>query len=359
MIESPIDEFALEINPLEKPGPEATILVTGGTGLLGSHIIQRLVEQGKTVKALYRSHIPAIKGKEKVIWVKGDILDVVRLEEVLKEVSYVYHCAAIVSYTAKRRNELFKTNMEGTSNIVNAALNAGVKKLCFVSSISALGKTRDGNLINEDVPWSEETNKSNYGKSKYLAEMEVWRGIGEGLPAVIVNPSIILGAGNWNDSSTKIFKTAYEEFPWYTEGVTGFVDVEDVVSAMIQLMESNISGERFLLNGENKTYKEIFTLAANAFAKKPPGKKVSKLMANVVWRVEAIKSLLTGKEPLLTKETADAAQSVHYYDNSKLKSFLPSFTYTPINETVKRVCAELSRNVSLPKESTAYRTKTK
>jgi len=348
MIESPVDEFAIETEQPETAGKGQTILVTGSTGLLGSHVIKRLIEQGKRVKALYRSHIPAIIGKEKVSWVKGDILDVVAMEEVMKDVSVVYHCAAIVSYSAKRRNELFKTNIEGTANIVNAGLNAGVKKLCFVSSVSALGKTRDGNVITEEVAWSEETNTSNYGKSKYLAEVEVWRGIGEGLPAVIVNPSIILGAGNWNDSSTKIFKTAYEEFPWYTEGVTGFVDVEDVVSAMIQLMESEISGERFLLNGENRPYKEVFTMAANAFAKKAPGKKVSRLMANIVWRLEAVKSLFTGDEPLLTKETADAAQSVHYYDNSKLKSFLPAFAFTPVDQTIKRVCDELRQKCKLP-----------
>ena len=156
-----------------------------------------------------------------------------------------------------------------------------------------------------------------------------------------VNPSIILGAGNWNDGSTKIFKTAYDEFPWYSEGVTGFVDVNDVANAIIRLMESNISGEKFILNAANKPYKEVFTLIANAFSKKPPHKKVSRLMAGIVWRADAIKSMFTGSQPLLTKETAEAAQSIILYDNSKLKKHLPSFNYTPFEDSIYRICSEL------------------
>jgi len=320
-----------------------TDFVTGATGLVGSHLIQRLIDDSHQVKALYRTEIPDIPGKEKVQWIKGDILDVIGLQEAMEKVDNVYHCAAIVSFSPKRKYEIFKTNIEGTANVVNAALYAGVKKLCFVSSVAALGKNNGGKEIDENTPWNEETNTSNYSKSKYLAEVEVWRGIAEGLPAVIVNPSIILGATDWNNSSAKIFKTAYDEFPWFAEGITGFVDVKDVVSAMRGLMENNLTGQRFIVSAENRSYKDIFTLIAATFGKKPPAKKVNAFLAAVVVRLERIKSFLTGKEPLLTRETAEAALSVVRFDNNKLTAALPSFNYTSVEQTVKRVCEELQK----------------
>lgn len=323
------------------------VFVTGATGLVGSHLIKELIRQGKCVKALYRSKVPDIIDKDKVEWVKGDILDIIFLNEAMQGVVQVYHCAAVVSFDPAQKHEMFATNIEGTANVVNACLMAEVKKLCFVSSVAALGQLRKGQLIDENVAWSEETNNSNYGKSKYLAEIEVWRGIGEGLKAVIVNPAIILGCGNWNEGSVKIFKTAFEEFPWFTEGETGFADINDVVSITIQLMESDISGERFIVSAENLKYKDVFAAIANAFGKKPPHKKVTPLMAALVWRMEAIKSALTKETSLLTRETAHSAQTIIKYDNSKIKKYFPSFVYTPINESVKRICKELQQKYSL------------
>ncbi len=323
----------------------ACIFVTGGTGLVGSHLIDELTKEDKYVRALYRNHVPDIKNKEKVEWVKGDILNVIFLEEAMQNVEQVYHCAGIVSYDSRHRHQMFATNAEGTANVVNASISAGVRKFCFVSSVAALGQKRNGEEIDEAMNWSEETSNSNYGKSKYLAEMEVWRGIGEGLNAVIVNPSIILGAGDWNKGSAKIFKTAFDEFPWYTEGETGFVDIKDVVRIMIQLMESNISGERFIVSAENRKYKNIFTAIANTFEKKPPHKKVTPLIAALVWRLEALKSMFTNESSLLTKETARSAQAAARYNNSKLKKYFPSFVYTPLDETIKRVCKELKEKM--------------
>lgn len=318
-----------------------TILVTGGTGLVGSHLIKSLVAQGKKVKALYRTAIPLIEGSEKVEWVQGDILDVIALEEALQGVELVYHSAAIVSFNPRKKQEMLKINIEGTANVVNACIHAGIRKLCFVSSVAALGRIREGVEINETMNWTEKTSNSEYGKSKYYAEMEVWRGMGEGLEAVVINPVIILGAGDWSKGSSGIFKTAYDEFPYYTEGTTGFVDVRDVVRAMIQLMESSISGERFILSAANESYKNVFTSIAKNFGKKPPRKKVSRFMAGVVWRVEALEGLIKGKDPLLTKETAAAAQSKVYFNNTKIEKFLPGFKYTPLEETIERVCNEL------------------
>jgi nucleoside-diphosphate-sugar epimerase len=171
--------------------------------------------------------------------------------------------------------------------------------------------------------------------------MEVWRGMGEGLNVAIVNPVIILGAGDWNKGSSEIFKSAYDEFPWYTQGVSGFVDVLDVVDAMQLLMQSEVQGQRYIISGANLPYREIFTRIAQAFHKKPPHKKVTPLLAAIVWRLEAIKGMITGKAPLLTKETAATAQAVVHFDNTKFLNAFPEFKYRSIDETIKRACAEL------------------
>jgi nucleoside-diphosphate-sugar epimerase len=194
------------------------------------------------------------------------------LEDALQNITEVYHCAGLVSFNPKDEKKLFSINVDGTANVVNAALNAGVKKFVHVSSVAAIGRIRPGELINEKMEWTPETSNSRYGYSKYLGEMEVWRGVAEGLDAVVINPSIILGPGNWNEGSTKIFKSVYDEFPWYTEGVSGFVDVEDVAAAMIALMKSDITAEKFIVSAENISYQHLFNMIAKAFNKKEASK---------------------------------------------------------------------------------------
>jgi nucleoside-diphosphate-sugar epimerase len=321
------------------------ILVTGATGLVGMHLVHELVQRQHKVRAVYRNTPPRTTAR--VEWVQADILDITSLEQAMQGVTQVYHCAAIVSFNPKQKHLLHHTNIEGTANVVNACLEAGVQKLVFVSSVAALGRIREDAPVNESMQWSEETSNSEYGKSKYLAEMEVWRGIGEGLNAAIVNPVIILGAGDWDKGSSGIFKTAYDEFPWYTEGITGFVDVLDVVKAMIALMNSPITAQRFILSAENRTYRELFTTIARCFGKKPPHKKVTPFLAELVWRLEAVKGKLTGKDPLLTRETARTAQAKVRFDNSKLLKALPDFHYTPLEETVRRICRELTDKYGL------------
>lgn len=306
--------------------------------MVGKELIAQLLAKGETVRAIYNKTPLSQVGIEQI---QCNILDVMGLEEAMKGITQVFHCAAIVTFNPSRRKEMFKVNIEGTANVVNAALDAGVKKLVHVSSVAALGRIREQEPITELMNWTEETSNSNYGKSKYFAELEVWRGIAEGLEAVLVNPTIILGNGNWNDGSTKIFQTAYNEFPWYANGTTGFVDVKDVAKAMIQLMESPISGERFILSAETKSYKEVLIQIANNFGKKPPYKEVTPFLSGLVWRLEAIKQFFTKKEPLITKETAKTALAKVTFDNSKLPKFISNWKYTPVEETIKRVCNEL------------------
>ena len=322
------------------------ILVTGGAGLLGKELISQLLAQGMRVRAIYnKSPLPDFNS-DNLEQLQCNILDVTGLEEAMKGIEKIYHCAAIVTFNPKRRTELFKINIEGTANIVNAALDAGVKKMLHVSSVAALGRIRENEPINETMNWSEETSNSRYGQSKYLAELEVWRGIGEGLDAVMVNPVQILGAGDWNGGSSRVFKSVYEEFPWYSDGITGFVDVRDVARAMIQLMESNISAERFIISAEDRSFGDVFSLIARAFGKKPPHKKVTPALAKIVWRLEAIKSRFTGKEPMVTKETAATALAKVHFDNSKLKRYLPGFSYLSIEETITDTCALLQQKLN-------------
>lgn len=324
------------------------ILVTGGSGLVGKELISQLLAKGEKVTAIYnKTQLPSFSSSL-LQQAQCNILDVTGLEEIMQQhnIQQVYHCAAIVSFNPARKYELFKVNIEGTANVVNAAVNTGIKKMVHVSSVAALGRIRQNEAINETMNWTEETSNSNYGQSKYLAEMEVWRGIAEGLDAVMVNPTMILGDGDWNAGSSQMFKTVYNEFPWYTEGVTGYVDVRDVAKAMIQLMQSNISGERFIISAEDRSFKDVFTMMAKAFEKKPPHKKVTPFLAQIVWRLEAIKSLFTGKEPLVTKETAKTALATVHFDNSKLKKYLPDFTYIPIEETIVHTCRLLQQKLN-------------
>ena len=325
------------------------VLVTGATGLLGSHLIKELLKEGKKIKALYRNEeaIKSFAKSDLVSWVKADILDISSLEDAMQQVSEVYHCAALVSFNPKKKEELIKINVEGTANVINACLNAGVQKLVHVSSVAALGRMREDETINETMNWTEETSNSVYGQSKYLAEMEVWRGIAEGLKAIMVNPTIILGAGIWTNGSTEIFKSVYEEFPFYTEGITGFVDVEDVSKVMVQLMNSDLNAQRFIVSAENKSYKDLFALIADNFKRKRAKYKVTPFIAGIVWRWEAIKSLFSGKGPLLTKETAATALAKVYFDNSSLLNVLPAFSYTPIEKSIERICLELKNKNKL------------
>ena len=317
------------------------IFITGASGLLGSYLIRDLLKKQVQIIALYRKekcNLLTDEEVDKVEWIQGDILDVDVLQHAMKGCSQVYHCAGLVSFNPSRANDLMKVNVEGTANMVNVALELGIEKFLHVSSVAAIGRKRNNQTVHETLKWDEEANPSVYGKSKYLGEMEVWRGVGEGLHAVIVNPVIILGKGDWNDGSCATFKNAYNEFPWYTEGISGFVDAADVSNAMIGLMESEVEGERFIISGENLTYRDVFNMMADGFGKKQPRLKVSPLLAELVWRLVKIKSAITGEEPLLTKETAETAQQKVYFDHTKLLNALPGFQFTPLKQTIQEAC---------------------
>jgi nucleoside-diphosphate-sugar epimerase len=210
--------------------------------------------------------------------------------------------------------------------------------MVHISSVAALGRTANAETIDESKQWEENNLNTSYAISKFNAEMEVWRGIGEGLNAVIANPSTILGYGDWNNSSNAIFRNVYNEFPWYSNGINGFVDVEDVARATVLLMETNISNQRFIMNGDNWSFRHLFNTIADGFGKKHPHKEATPKLAAIAWRLEKIKSLFSLTHPLLTKESARIAQTKTYFDNHKILAALPGFTFTPLETTVKKAC---------------------
>ncbi|WP_428664917.1 NAD-dependent epimerase/dehydratase family protein [Runella sp.] len=328
------------------------VFVTGTNGLIGSVVVRRLLKEGYPVRGLRRAESDVRLLQDiysQIEWIEGDILDVITLEKALEGVSYVVHTAAVVSFIPRDRTQMYEINVRGTANVVNAALTAGIKKLAFVSSVAALGRPNPNKsaeneliVIDEEQKWEESSLNSHYGKSKYLAELEVWRGVAEGLSAVVVNPSMVLGEGDWQRSSTQLFKYVYDEKKYYTEGLVNYVDVEDVAEAMVKLLFSAIKNERYILSAGHVTYRELFTKIADAFGKQPPVKAVSSFMAETIWRFEAVRSWLTGSKPLITKETAKTARTKLVYDGQKIKKAI-DFEYKTLNETVKRVCNALKK----------------
>lgn len=319
-----------------------SVLVTGGTGFLGSYIIKNLVEKGCPVRALYRTnklpfYIPA-HISDKVEWMQGDVLDIVSLDEAMNGIEHVIHAAAVVSFSKEGRKHMYQVNVEGTTNMVNAAIERNIKRFLHVSSVAAIGRTTKPEMVTEEKKWEQNSNNTHYAISKYFSEMQVWRGFAEGLDGVIINPSTILGYGDWHQSSCAIFKNAYKEFPWYTDGINGFVGIENVAEAAVQLLNSGISHKRYIVNGNNWPFKKLFDTMADGFQKKHPHKAATRGMGQLAWRLEKIKSILTGKKPLLTRETARVAHSKTSFDNSLLLSALPGFSYTPLETVIKNSC---------------------
>ncbi len=330
------------------------ILVTGGTGLVGSHLLYTLVSKGEKVRATHRKNSVLENVKKvfgfftndaevlfnKIDWVEADVTNIPQLETAFEGITKVYHSAAFISFDAADGDTMRKINIEGTANIVNLCIVNKVEKLCFVSSIASLGPADESGFITEESHWIAEVDHNEYAISKYGGEMEVWRGTREGVPAVIVNPGVILGAGFPHQGSGKLFGMAQKGMSFYTTGKTGFVDVEDVVSVMVALMEGTIKNESYILVAENVFFKDIMTQICMALGKKPPTKKIRKWMLKVLWRINWVLSKLSGKSPEITRASAAAAFETSTYSNTKVKEAL-NFAFKPVAETIKNVVGRL------------------
>jgi nucleoside-diphosphate-sugar epimerase len=328
------------------------IVVTGGTGLVGAHLLAHLVQTETRIRAIYRTpeKLEAVKNVfgyyfkdvmsffDKIEWLKADVADVPSLEKVFPDITHVYHVAALITFDPKLFEKLRKVNIEGTANMVNLSIAYGVKKFCFVSSIAAIGENIDPSIpITEETHWNAEADNSVYAISKYGSEMEVWRGSQEGLDMVIVNPAIILGAGFWRGGgSGSLFRQIDKGLKYYTKGILSYVDVVDVVSVMIQLMNSDIKNERFILVAENWTVEKFSKTTAKALNVKPPQKEVSSFLLGIAWRMDWWRQFFTGKHRRLTCLMAKSIQSQTFYDSSKIQEQL-NFTFTPVEESIERV----------------------
>jgi dihydroflavonol-4-reductase len=310
------------------------------------------VEKGYSVRAIRRSNkLPFYISSDildKVEWVDGDILDVVSLEDAMDGMDTVIHSAAIVSFVKKDRKQMYQVNVDGTANVVNIALEKEVKRLVHISSVAALGRTAGGGHVTEEKKWEESKVNTHYGSSKYKAELQVWRGMAEGLSAVILNPSTILGYGDWHSGSCAIFRNVYEEFKWYSPGINGFVDVEDVARVALLLMESDITEQRFTVNAESWEFKRLMDTMAENFGKKKPARQTTPLLMSLAWRLEHLKMMFTGKRPLLTKESARVAHSKTYFDNDKILRTLPGFSFIPLEESIRKACKNYLADLAKP-----------
>lgn len=327
------------------------IFVTGGTGLVGSHLLLALLERGEKVRALKRQtsnvgqvlktfgwyNSDAESHFNRIEWVDGDILDIFSLERILEGVDTIYHCAAIVSFDPRERKNMIANNVEGTANLVNAAILKGIKHFCHVSSVSALGKTGNGEAITEETNWIPSRKNTGYSQSKFFSEAEVWRGIEEGLNAVIVNPSVIIGPGNWSSGSPAIFRVVSKGLKFYTSGTTGYIGINDVVSAMLMLMDNKnfetSRNQRYLLSAENISFKDFFTQVARALNVPPPTIHAGKFLLAIAWRLIALISAFTGKQAHISRETTISATTVTLFDGSKItKQF--NFKYSPLEAAI-------------------------
>jgi len=336
------------------------ILVTGGTGLVGSHLLFELVSTNENVRATYRREKTLARVKhvfsyfsdnaenlfDKIEWIESDINDIPKLQNAFKDITHVYHCAAFVSFEPDKYKTLRKINIEGTSNIVNLCVSNKVRKLCYVSSIAAIGHHNNvEKLITETTAWNPEDDNSVYAITKYGAELEVWRGTQEGLDAVIVNPGIILGAGYWNGgSSGNLFKKIHKGMRYFVKGITGYVDAWDVVSAMHQLMKSTIKNENFILVAENLSFKTFQTKVSKSLQVEPPTKEAKPWLLAIAWRLDWLQFKLFGKRRSLSKQNAKSALSITKYDNSKLKNvfnFQPKSIDKSITEITKLYLKDL------------------
>jgi dihydroflavonol-4-reductase len=330
------------------------VLVTGATGMLGSRLVYDLYQKGIMIRAIYRdekkievfrNYIKLYGGDaEKVTrwveWVEADLLDFHKLTEALDGVDMVYNCAARVSFHPSDREEMFEININGTGNLINACIESKVRRICHVSSIAALGRSENGKPIDENSAWIPEEKHSGYSITKFHSEMEVWRGVEEGLCAVIVNPSVIIGPGDWKSGSSAFFGQLSRGLRFYSTGATGFVDVRDVSSAMLLLTNDEnfekACGNRFVLNAANMSYRDFFSKIAAAIGVEAPRIPVKKIMLSLGWRLAFLAGKVTGRKPQITQETALSASNRSAYNGAKITIEF-GFQYQPIDASITEI----------------------
>jgi nucleoside-diphosphate-sugar epimerase len=319
------------------------ILITGATGFLGSEVAKQLAEKGEYIRCTKRasSVVPELllPYAEIIDWVNADMMNHPALEEAFEGVTEIFHCAAWVSLKQADKDPMIRANVEGTANVVNLCMQYGAR-LVHVSSVAAIGEAKPGELINENHHLDQTGDHDGYATSKLESEMEIWRGIAEGLDAVIVNPTIIIGPNAGTAGSGQLFETVRKGLKYYTSGSIGFVDVEDVAKSMIMLMESGITEQRYIINAENRSYQNIVTEIARGFNMAPPSKQAKPWMMELAWRGAALWAAIRGGAPAIDKVSAQSASVERNYDNRKIKQAI-NIDFKPISQTITEVCKRL------------------
>ncbi len=324
------------------------VLVTGASGFLGSHVLYKLLKLNYPVRAIihHASKTGAIRRifsyysdqadtlMKKAELVEGDVTDYPFVLDITKGITHVYHTAGLVSYSNRHEKQLYQVNVSGVKNIVNACLENNVSKLCHVSSVAALGSDGQDNLINEQTFWRPDNSSTRYAITKFNGEMEVWRGMNEGLQANIVNPSIIIGPGIWNSVASPLFRMVYRGLNFYPYGGCGFVDVRDVASVMVQLTESSIHGQRFIVNSENLSHRSFLNMVADAMNRKRPAIGVSQALGLLACTGERLFSLIRGKPPRITLQALRIAAETTSYSNQKIVDAL-NCSFIPVEDSIK------------------------
>jgi dihydroflavonol-4-reductase len=326
------------------------IMITGATGFLGTQVLHDLVSKGYRVKAIFRDQCKIdtvrkvfrfygsdIQSKwDQIEWIQGDLLDYYFLMENMQGVAEVYHTAGMVSFNPRDKEKLFQTNVQGTGNVVNACLEQGIEKLCHVSSIASLVEPEDALPVNEELLWNPGAGASEYSVSKLKGEMEVWRGIHEGLQAVIINPAVIIGPGMWNGSGGQILQQVYRGLKFYPLGSGGYVDVRDVSAAMIKLMEGNCFGERYIINGENIAHRDFLNFIADAMQRTRPANRITPLLSRFALMAEAVRAAITGTPARITRKALEIAAETAAYSNGKIVNTL-NMSFIPVRKSVQEM----------------------
>lgn len=319
------------------------IFVTGASGLIGSFVCRKLVEKGYAVKALKRNttDLSLVQDiREQINWVDGDLLNVSEIGSYLKGVDKIIHCAAFISYDSRDEELMQQVNVEGTANLVNWAVQKKIGLFVHLSSVASIGKDKHSVISNEETQWTNDIKTSAYARSKHQAELEVWRAWAEGLNTIIINPSLVLGPGDWDRSSTQVFKYIEQENRFYTGGIVNYVDVRDVAEVTYRLLESGHYGERFIVNADSVSYKELFDTIATKMGKKAPQIQVKGPVIRMAIIIEKIRSRLSGNKPMVTDELEQVSKNRHIYANDKIKQAV-GIEFRQLDETVDWTCKQL------------------
>ncbi|MFY0644469.1 MAG: NAD-dependent epimerase/dehydratase family protein [Bacteroidia bacterium] len=329
--------------------------ITGASGFLGSHLVHYLLMEGHEVLSIKRSSTSMSEFnvcaayynlidefKDKLVWFDCELYDTIALSEIFRNCDVVIHCAGLISYLKSKRKELIRVNEEYTANVVNACLGSNVRRFIGISSTGALSKKHDNKPIKESFDWDEGASYAFYGLSKYLGDKQIWRAKEEGLDVIVLNPGVILGYGDWNKGSLRLFRNAYTKFPFYSTGSTGFIGVEDLCKATVHFINSAEVNEQYVAISENLSFDKVSFMMAKAFKTKAPYIKVSGLMHTAIHQLISFKEFI-GIGGLLSRETSRSSVLKSQFDNSKLVNTLP-FDLEPIESVIQKACLAYNKN---------------